>query len=291
VAERTASLEQTLAQMEEFTYSISHDLRAPARIIRGMSEAALEDFGATMQPELRNFVERTLHSAQRMERLVSDILDYSRVARNEVRLAPVSLEKLVPAIIADRPDMQPPKADIRIRAPLAQVLAYEPALSQAITNLLANAVKFVPAGVHPNIEVWTELVKAKGNDSHERATLHQPPASNGHASINSPSSRAGVTEEDSPGPDRLGPLNSRQPTINQFVRLWVKDNGIGVSPKYHQRLFNLFERAHDSAQYAGTGVGLAIVRKAAEKMGGKVGVVSDGQSGSSFWIELPALCD
>jgi signal transduction histidine kinase len=68
----------------------------------------------------------------------------------------------------------------------------------------------------------------------------------------------------------------------------VKDNGIGVNPRYHHRLFNVFERAHQSPQYEGTGIGLAIVRKAAEKMGGKVGVVSDGVSGSSFWIELPA---
>ena len=68
----------------------------------------------------------------------------------------------------------------------------------------------------------------------------------------------------------------------------VGDVGFIRKGKFH-RLFNVFERGHQSPQYEGTGIGLAIVRKAAEKMGGKVGVVSDGISGSSFWLELPAV--
>jgi len=72
------------------------------------------------------------------------------------------------------------------------------------------------------------------------------------------------------------------------VRLWIKDNGIGIKPEHQERLFGLFERMHSSKEYEGTGIGLAIVRKALEKMGGQVGVESDGVNGSSFWLELPA---
>lgn len=233
VAERTASLEQAIVQMEEFTYSVSHDLRAPVRIIRGVSQAAIDDYGASMTPDLRKLLDKISGSAQRMEQLIRDILDYSRMARAEVKACPVDLDRLVTAIVAERPDMQPPRATIQLHSPLQRVLAHEPSLSQAITNLLANAVKFVPPGGQPKVELWTE-------------------------------------------------------PRNGSVRLWVKDRGIGINPKYHHRLFQLFERAHNCAQYEGTGIGLAIVRKAAEKMGGKVGVVSDGASGSSFWIELPA---
>ena len=71
------------------------------------------------------------------------------------------------------------------------------------------------------------------------------------------------------------------------VRLWIKDNGIGIGPMFQSRLFGLFERLHESDAYEGTGIGLAIVRKAVEKMGGTVGMKSDGINGSSFWIELP----
>jgi signal transduction histidine kinase len=72
------------------------------------------------------------------------------------------------------------------------------------------------------------------------------------------------------------------------VRLWIEDNGIGVKPEHQRRLFGMFERVHPGQAYEGTGIGLAIVRKAMERMGGKVGVESDGANGSKFWIELPA---
>jgi PAS domain S-box-containing protein len=75
--------------------------------------------------------------------------------------------------------------------------------------------------------------------------------------------------------------------VGERVRIWVEDNGIGVEPRYHSNLFKAFERAPTPAPYAGTGIGLAVVRKATEKMGGTCGVESDGQNGSRFWIEVP----
>jgi signal transduction histidine kinase len=75
---------------------------------------------------------------------------------------------------------------------------------------------------------------------------------------------------------------------NGEVRFWVEDNGIGIKPEYQHRLFNVFERVHPEKEYEGTGIGLAIVRKAAERMGGKAGVESNGTDGSRFWIQLPA---
>ena len=71
------------------------------------------------------------------------------------------------------------------------------------------------------------------------------------------------------------------------VRLWIADNGIGIEPQYQARLFQVFERLHNRQQYEGTGIGLAIVRKAVDKMGGRCGVESDGANGSRFWIDLP----
>lgn len=71
------------------------------------------------------------------------------------------------------------------------------------------------------------------------------------------------------------------------VRLWIKDNGIGIAPKYHQKIFEVFQQLHASDAYHGTGIGLAIVNKAAERIGGAVGVESEPGKGSAFWIQLP----
>jgi signal transduction histidine kinase len=81
-------------------------------------------------------------------------------------------------------------------------------------------------------------------------------------------------------------IDIRAETLNGVARLWVEDNGIGIAPAYHQRVFTVFERLHTGSRYAGTGIGLAIVRKAIERMGGSVGVESDAGAGSRFWIEL-----
>lgn len=234
VAERTAALEQALAEMEDFNYSVSHDLRAPVRAIRGVAQAAVDDFGNIMPAELRGFLDRIITSAQRMDHLIRDILDYSKVSRAELKLSPVDVDRLARTIVGQCPDLQPYQAHIKLLSPLLPVLAHETALSQALTNLLTNAVKFVPRGATPQVTVSTER-------------------------------------------------------RNGSVRIYVKDQGIGIDPKYHHRLFKLFERAHNSPEYKGTGVGLAIVRKAVEKMGGMVGVLSDGRTGSSFWIELPTV--
>jgi signal transduction histidine kinase len=120
-----------------------------------------------------------------------------------------------------------------VKGRLLPVMAHESSLTQAISNLLSNAKKFVAPGTIPKVEIWTER-------------------------------------------------------RDQQIRLWIKDNGIGINPKFQSRLFGMFERLNQDDHYEGTGIGLAIVRKAIEKMGGTVGVESDGIHGSSFWIELPA---
>jgi signal transduction histidine kinase len=81
----------------------------------------------------------------------------------------------------------------------------------------------------------------------------------------------------------------RAETNHKFVRVWVEDNGIGIPPEHRERIFGLFQRLHRPEHYAGTGVGLAIVKRAAERMGGATGVESVINNGSRFWIDLPSL--
>jgi PAS domain S-box-containing protein len=232
VTERTASLTEAIAQMEEFSYSVSHDLRAPVRAMQGYAQATLEDYGDILHDQGREYLNHIVRSAERMDRLVRDLLTYSRLARSELELQPVSLDRLVRDIVSHYPEMQQPKAEIITRGTLHSVIAHEPSLTQALSNLLSNAVKFVAPGVKPEVELYSEQQGAR-------------------------------------------------------LRLWVHDNGIGIKPEYRGRLFGLFERIHNGKYYEGTGIGLAIVRKSVERMGGRVGMESNGK-GSKFWIELPS---
>jgi PAS domain S-box-containing protein len=232
VTERTASLRQVMAQMEEFSYTISHDLRAPVRAMRGYAEVVIEDHGWRLEAEARELLARIVRSASRMDRLILDLLTYSRISRRELKLEPVSLDKLVRDVLQQYPDMSPERADIKVESPLPDVVAHEASLTQVISNLLSNAVKFVPPNGRPQVRVTFDRRDAQ-------------------------------------------------------ARLWFEDNGIGIKPEHQSRLFGMFERVHPDRHYEGTGVGLAIVRKAIERMNGAVGVESDGVSGSRFWIELP----
>lgn len=232
VAERTASLREAVAQMEEFSYSVSHDLRAPLRAIKGYAEALDADYRQGLDKQGREFLDRIIRNGTRMERLIVDILTYSRLSRRDIQLQAVSLDKLVSELVQQFPVLKGPHPEITICSPLGSVMAHEPSLSQAISNVLSNAAKFVAPGVQPRIRVFSE-------------------------------------------------------TRGMQVRLWVEDNGIGIKAEQQGRLFGMFERIHPESKYEGTGIGLAIVRKAMERMGGTVGFESDGTNGTQFWIQLP----
>ncbi len=232
VVERTAKLSEAVAQMEEFSYTVSHDLRAPLRGMQAYSKVLLEDCSDILasQPHAIEYLQRITNNASRLDKMALDVLTFSRVARGELHLEVVSVDRLVRELIEHYPSMQPPNAQIVIE-PLADVLGHEPSLTQVLSNLLTNAIKFVEPGSIPKIRVWSEK---RGGE----------------------------------------------------VRIWVEDEGVGIDPKYQHRLFRMFERIHPDSPYDGSGVGLAVVRKAAERMNGTVGVESDGKNGSKFWIQL-----
>jgi len=234
VEERTARLKEALVQMEEFSYTVSHDLRAPLRAMDLYARVLLETCRERLEgvPDANRYLERIADNCSRLDQMILDVLAFGRTARGALQIKPISLQKVISQTIENDPALQPPLAQIDI-SELGAVLAHEALLSQAIGNLLGNAAKFVPAGSTPKIRVWSE----------------------------------------------------RQDSL---IRLWIEDNGIGIDPQLQHRLFNMFERLHPELGFEGTGVGLAIVRKAINRMNGKVGVESDGRSGSRFWIELPA---
>jgi ligand-binding sensor domain-containing protein/signal transduction histidine kinase len=231
VQKRTEHLQETLRAMETFTYSLAHDLRAPLRAIRGLTQALFEDYRPQFDSAALDYCKRIEHSVERMDQLISDMLIYGQLAHSEVPLSAVDLESVVERVFTElEPQIATRKAVVEIRRPLPKVTANFTLLSQVLMNLVSNSIKFVPAAKIPDIRIWAE--RYYGN-----------------------------------------------------VKIFVQDNGIGIKPEYHERIFLLFERLHTG--YAGTGVGLAIVRKGMERMGGKVGVESQPGKGATFWLELP----
>jgi PAS domain S-box-containing protein len=225
----SAELLEKNGQLEAFSYSISHDMRAPLRAMQGLAGILLNDYGDKLEPAPKGIVERILASAGQLDRLILDVLAYSKSAGDQTRTATFDLDKMVREMVESYPNLR--EANIEIVVSSAHVRGYKVALGQCISNLLCNAIKFVPTGRVPCIKVWTE------------------------------------------------PSNGR-------MRLWVGDNGIGILPEDQERIFDLFSRVHSDENYEGTGIGLSMVKKAVEKMGGRVGVESEPGCGSRFWIEL-----
>src|SRR5262249_24570333 len=161
-----------------------------------------------------------------MDRLLSDLLAFSRVSQQKIELVPVTLEIAVQSALAGcDSEIAAARARIESLPPWPSVMAHPTTLRQVLVNLVGNALKFVEAGKPPQVRLGSE---------------------------------------DLPG---------------GMVRVWIEANGIGIPAKFHERIFQVFQRLH-TTQYPGTGIGLAIVQKGVERMGGRVGLASVPGSGS-----------
>jgi signal transduction histidine kinase len=234
VRERTARLDESLRELDAFSYTVAHDLRAPLRAMAGFSQLLLEDCEGRGCETCQDYKRRIEESARRMDRLVQDLLAYSRLTRSEFKLAPVALSKVVNQATSSLLSwFQQQGAEVGIADPLPSVLGHEMLLVQVFENLLSNAVKFVAPGVRPRVSIRAEQKEG-------------------------------------------------------IVRVWVEDNGIGIPTEYYDRVFGVFERLNRPEEYPGTGIGLAIVRRAVQRMEGRTGFDSQVGQGSRFWVELSA---
>ncbi len=231
VLTRTAELRETIGELEAFSYSVSHDMRAPLRALQGFAQLLLHNNAALLDANSVDQLRRIVTSAGRMDALINDVLTYSKLLRSEITLEPVSLDDLIRQVIATYPQLEAKNAEIAIEGSLPSVRANEASLTQVISNLLSNAVKFVARGTTARVRVWAEEIEGD-------------------------------------------------------VRLWIEDNGIGIAPEDQGRIWAIFTRVGRAKDYDGTGIGLAIVRKAVERMRGTAGLESAPGQGTRFWLRL-----
>ena len=232
VRERTAELEASNQELEAFSYSVSHDLRAPLRSIDGFSQAVIEDYAAKLDDRGKNYLDRVRAATQRMGLLIDDMLALSRVTRVEMRHETVDLSALAAIVLTELQKSEPDRKVNLLIEPGLTGVGDERLLRMALVNLLGNAWKFTSLTPQPQIEFGA--------------------------------THAGSTTE-----------------------FFVRDNGTGFDMAYADKLFGAFQRLHNAAEFPGTGVGLAIVKRIIHRHGGQVRGVGVPDQGATFYFTLP----
>jgi PAS domain S-box-containing protein len=226
-----AGLEKTRKELDAFTYSVSHDLRAPLRGIDGWSLALLEDYKDKLDERGQQYLNRVRSETQVMGKLIDDLLMFSRQSRKEMKLQQVDMTAIALGIASGLQEQNPTlQADFVIQ-PGLKAQGDANLIEVALNNLLGNALKFSSKNSHCLIEF-------------------------------------GEIEKDS------------------VAVFFVRDNGVGFDMAYATKLFGVFQRLHSSAEFPGTGIGLATVQRVINRHGGRVWAEARVNQGATFYFTL-----
>jgi len=233
VSQRTAELDAVNKELQTFTYSVSHDLKAPLRGIDGYCRLLLEDHREQLGEEGRVFLDNVRNGVAHMARLIEDLLAYSRLERRGLHGQTLDLSRQAGMVLdSRRAEIQALGMVVDVRLHGLSACADPAALNIVLRNLVDNALKFARQSQPPKLAI-------SGTQSEKSVTVA------------------------------------------------IKDNGIGFDMRFHERIFEIFQRLQRAEDYPGTGVGLAIVHKAAQRMGGRVWAESQLGRGATFYLELP----
>jgi signal transduction histidine kinase len=229
---RAAELVRSNSELEQFASIASHDLQEPLRKVRTFTEQVTAMEAGQLSEKGRDYLGRANAAAERMQKLIEDLLKFSRVATHGRPFTDVDLEALTHEVIDDL-EAQVHQARARITVGSLPTLSGDAMqLRQLMQNLVSNALKFRREGVDTEIAIDGEITDGT-------------------------------------------------------ARITVLDNGIGFDPQYSQRIFRVFERLHGRTAYPGTGIGLALCRKIAERHGGTVVGEGELDGGATFTVRMP----
>jgi PAS domain S-box-containing protein len=231
LARRTAELERSNRELEQFAYVASHDLQEPLRMVSSYTQLLASRYQDKLDQDAFDFIEFAVSGANRMQRLINDLLEYSRVSTRGKPPAPVDAHAALGQAVALLSAAIDESQAMVVNGELPVVRADCAQLTQVFLNLIGNAIKFRRPGNPPRVEVSAQ---------------------------------------------REGPA-------------WVfavRDNAVGIEPRYFPRLFQIFQRLHGK-EFPGTGIGLALCKRIVERHGGRVWVESQPGIGSTFYFTLP----
>ena len=225
-------LEQSNRELQDFASIAAHDLQEPLRKILAFGDRLSTRFRDQLSLDAKDQLDRILSSAQRMRKLIDDLLTYSRVATRARNFEPTALDQIIQDTLSDL-EIRIEQTQAKIETgQLPVVEADSSQMRQLFQNLISNALKFHKKGESPRVII-------------------------------------GATISDS-----------------QCV-LSIQDSGIGFDEKYLDRIFTIFQRLHGRSEYDGTGVGLAVCRRIAERHGGHITARSNEGMGATFFVTLP----
>lgn len=235
LANSSKMLELKNKELETFTYSVSHDLKAPLRGIDGYSQLLEEEYSDILKGDGKKFVKTIREGTKQMNQLIEDLLAYSRLERSTLRPVSIEAKPFIDQLLAFfKNDLHKNNVEVVKDIDDCMIFADSNGLTIALRNIIENAIKFSRNKDRPKIKI----------------------------------------------------------SLKENISLWllsVEDNGIGFDMKYHKRIFEIFQRLNLPEQYAGTGIGLAMVYKSVERMNGKIWAESEPGKGAKFYIEILKL--
>jgi light-regulated signal transduction histidine kinase (bacteriophytochrome) len=249
---RAAELVIANTELESFAYVSSHDLQEPLRKIQTLALRILEKEHENLSDKGKDYFSRMQTSAGRMQKLIEDLLAFSRLNIAERKFENTDLNKIVEEVKTELREVILEKHAIIEATDLCEVPLIPFQFRQLMYNLLSNALKFSKPGYPPHIIIKSRIETGSELNKENPAL---PP----------------------------GKLLAK----NKYCHITVFDNGIGFDPQYRERIFELFQRLHGKEEYAGTGIGLAIVKKVVEHHNGIVTVSSKLDEGATFNVYIP----
>ena len=224
-------LKRSNQELEQFAYVASHDLQEPLRMIVSYLQLLSQRYQGKIDADADEFIGYAVDGGRRLQRMISDLLIYSRVGTRGKEFAPINCEDVLKEVLNSLQIAIEESAATITHDPLPTVMADVTQLAQLLQNLIANAIKY------------------RGK--------------------NSPLIHLGVQSQN-----------------NEWL-FSVKDNGIGLDPKYSERIFGIFQRLHTREEYAGTGIGLAVCQRIVQRHGGRIWVKSELGKGTTFYFTIP----
>ena len=256
LTEKAAELERSNSELEQFAFVASHDLQEPLRKLQAFADRLKTKCSGLDLGEGWDYLERMLNASARMQRLISDLLTFSRAIRTAQPFVPVDLNIVAKEVLNDlEVRIEQTKAVVKTEQ-LPTIDADPTQMRQLFQNLIGNALKFQRPDSVPEVIIRSKVMN-EGSDKNDTAFI-----SNSNPPVN-------------------GLL------ADGVCELTVADNGIGFDEKYSDRIFAVFQRLHGRTEYEGTGVGLAVCRRIADRHGGKITARSKPGQGSTFSVVLP----